>query len=182
METCLTRLPKVMDDRLISGGELANWPERLNAVPPRISKGTLAGITAEIFLREMALWKRRVSYYKTVNNQLGLAGRYRNLLDMNAYLGGFAAALIEDPVWVMNVVPVEAEVNTLGAIYERGLIGTYHSWQVLFRCLRFSVPVLTICHLYMLCERFMSYLYASQVRSNVHISENLRPHSRRFPV
>ncbi|KAF7852371.1 hypothetical protein BT93_L0923 [Corymbia citriodora subsp. variegata] len=128
METCLTPLPKVTDDQEISGGELANWPERLNAVPPRIGKGMLPGITAEMFLKETALWERRVSYYKTVNNQLGLAGRYRNLLDMNAYLGGFAAALIQDPVWVMNVVPVEAKVNTLGAIYERGLIGTYHSW------------------------------------------------------
>lgn len=130
METCLTPLPKVTDDGAISGGELANWPERLSAIPPRIGKGMLPGITAEIFLRETALWERRVSYYKTVNNQLGLAGRYRNLLDMNAYLGGFAAALVQDPVWVMNVVPVEAKVNTLGAIYERGLIGTYHSWQV----------------------------------------------------
>lgn len=128
METCLTPLPKVKDGQEISGGELANWPERLNAIPPRISKGTLPGITAEIFQRETALWERRVSYYKTVNNQLGLPGRYRNLLDMNAYLGGFAATLVQDPVWVMNVVPVEAKVNTLGAIYERGLIGTYHSW------------------------------------------------------
>ncbi|PKI35793.1 hypothetical protein CRG98_043828 [Punica granatum] len=47
---------------------------------------------------------------------------------MNAHLGGFAAALVQDPVWVMNVVPVEAKVNTLGVIYERGLIGTYQSW------------------------------------------------------
>ncbi|KAK3447239.1 hypothetical protein EUGRSUZ_A02808 [Eucalyptus grandis] len=128
METCLTPLPKVKDGQEISGGELANWPERLNTIPPRISKGTLPGITAEIFQRETALWERRVSYYKTVNNQLGLPGRYRNLLDMNAYLGGFAATLVQDPVWVLNVVPVEAKVNTLGAIYERGLIGTYHSW------------------------------------------------------
>ncbi|KAL9270774.1 putative methyltransferase PMT15 [Drosera capensis] len=36
--------------------------------------------------------------------------------------------LVEDPVWVMNVMPVEAKVNTLGVIYERGLIGIYHSW------------------------------------------------------
>ncbi|GJU47257.1 probable methyltransferase PMT15 [Tanacetum coccineum] len=44
--------------------------------------------------------------------------------------GGFAAALAlsKDPVWVMNVVPVEANVNTLGVIYERGLIGTYQNW------------------------------------------------------
>lgn len=53
------------------------------------------------------------------------------MLDMNSYLGGFAAALVDDPVWVMNVVPVEAEINTLGVIYERGLIGTYQNWYML---------------------------------------------------
>ncbi|KAF8008592.1 hypothetical protein BT93_K2303 [Corymbia citriodora subsp. variegata] len=128
MDTCLTRLPEVSSDEEVAGGQVAKWPERLNAVPPRISGGTVPGITAEAFRADAELWKRRVSYYKTVNNQLGQAGRYRNLLDMNAHLGGFAAALVEDPVWVMNVVPVEASVNTLGVIYERGLIGTYQSW------------------------------------------------------
>jgi hypothetical protein len=49
---------------------------------------------------------------------------------MNAYLGGFAAAMIDEPVWVMNVVPVESEINTLGFVYERGLIGTYQNWYV----------------------------------------------------
>lgn len=90
--------------------------------------GTVEGVTDEIFEQDSQQWKRRVSYYRTVNNQLGHAGRYRNLLDMNAYLGGFAAALVKDPVWVMNVVPAEAKINTLGAIYERGLIGTYQNW------------------------------------------------------
>lgn len=88
----------------------------------------MEGVTEEIFQNDIKLWNRRLTYYKTVNNQFGQAGRYRNLLDMNAYLGGFAAALIDDPVWVMNVVPVQAKVNTLGVIYERGLIGTYQDW------------------------------------------------------
>ncbi|KAG5600544.1 hypothetical protein H5410_031914, partial [Solanum commersonii] len=47
---------------------------------------------------------------------------------MNAFLGGFAANLVNDPIWVMNIVPIEAKVNTLGAIYERELIGTYQNW------------------------------------------------------
>ena len=34
-------------------------------------------------------------------------------------------------VWVMNTVHVAAKVNTLGAIYERGLIGTYMKWYVI---------------------------------------------------
>ena len=128
MGTCLTRLPEVSSNRETAGGELAKWPQRLNAVPPRISQGTVKGITPEIFQQNSELWKKRLSYYKTMNNQLGQSGRYRNILDMNAHLGGFAAALIDFSVWVMNVVPVEAKINTLGVIYERGLIGTYHNW------------------------------------------------------
>ncbi|KAF3795725.1 putative methyltransferase, partial [Nymphaea thermarum] len=84
----------------------------------------------EAFKADTELWKKRLSYYKTVINQLEQKGRYRNMLVMNAHLGGFAAALVEDPVWVMYVVPVEAKLNTLGVvIYERGLIGTYMSWD-----------------------------------------------------
>lgn len=120
-------MPEASNDE-VAGGELAKWPARLNAIPPRIIQGKVEGVTAEVFQNDGELWKRRVSYYKSVNRQLGQPGRYRNLLDMNAYLGGFAAALIKDPLWVMNVVPVEANVNTLGVVFERGLIGTYQSW------------------------------------------------------
>lgn len=128
IETCLTPLPEVSDNQEIAGGKLAKWPQRLNSIPPRISRGTVKGVTDEVFKKDNQLWKRRVAYYRTVNNQLGQTGRYRNLLDMNAYLGGFAAALVKDPVWVMNMVPAEAKINTLGVIYERGLIGTYQNW------------------------------------------------------
>ncbi|XP_047306308.1 probable methyltransferase PMT15 [Impatiens glandulifera] len=128
MDTCVTPLPEVSKMEEIGGGGVSKWPKRLNDIPPRISKGMIKGVTSEMFLQDHILWKRRVSYYKTVNNQLGQSGRYRNLLDMNANLGGFAAALIQEPVWVMNVVPVQSKVNTLGVIYERGLIGTYQNW------------------------------------------------------
>lgn len=128
LETCLTPLPEVSENHKVAGGQLAKWPKRLTEIPPRISSGSIKGVTPKIFQEDMKIWKRRVSHYKAVNNQLGEPGRYRNLLDMNAKMGGFAAGLVDDPVWVMNVVPVEAEVNTLGVIYERGLIGTYHSW------------------------------------------------------
>ncbi|XP_055831975.1 probable methyltransferase PMT15 [Solanum dulcamara] len=128
IETCLTPLPEVAIEEEVAGGRLEKWPKRLHAIPPRISRGTVDGVTEEVFQKDSELWKRRVSYYKSVNNQLGQPGRYRNILDMNAFLGGFAANLVNDPVWVMNIVPVEAKVNTLGVIYERGLIGTYQSW------------------------------------------------------
>ncbi|KAL5863585.1 hypothetical protein ACOSQ3_001099 [Xanthoceras sorbifolium] len=127
LETCLTPLPEVSNLREMAGGQLAKWPERLTAIPPRIQNGSL-GITVENFREDTELWKKRVAYYKTFDSQLAQYGRYRNVLDMNAHLGGFAAALIDDPVWVMNMVPVEAQINTLGAIYERGLIGTYQNW------------------------------------------------------
>ncbi|KAF7820890.1 putative methyltransferase PMT16 [Senna tora] len=128
MQTCLSPLPEVPDEEETAGGAVKKWPERLNAIPPRIQKGTIKGVTSGTFQKDSSLWEKRVSYYKQVNNQLGQSGRYRNLLDMNAYLGGFAAALSKDPVWVMNVVPPQAKLNTLGAIFERGLIGTYHDW------------------------------------------------------
>ncbi|CAK7348013.1 unnamed protein product [Dovyalis caffra] len=128
METCLTPLPEVSNIRDIAGGQLAKWPERLNAIPPRIRRGSLEGITAENFVEDSELWKKRVAYYKKIDYQLAQTGRYRNLLDMDAHLGGFAAALVDDPVWVMNVVPVQAKINTLGVVFERGLIGTYQNW------------------------------------------------------
>lgn len=128
LETCLTPLPEVSSGEEVAGGKLENWPNRLHAIPPRIALGTIEGVNSEIFKQDSELWRRRVSYYKSVNGQLGQGGRYRNVVDMNGFLGGFAASLIDQPLWVMNVVPVEAKVNTLGAIYERGLIGTYHSW------------------------------------------------------
>ncbi|KAL6131984.1 hypothetical protein ACLB2K_070356 [Fragaria x ananassa] len=128
LETCLTPLPEVSSEDDVAGGKLAKWPQRLTAVPPRISRGTVKGVTAADFQQDSELWRKRVTHYKTVNNQLAQPGRYRNLLDMNAYLGGFAAALVDLPVWVMNMVPVDVKVNTLGVIYERGLIGSYQNW------------------------------------------------------
>ncbi|WVZ16772.1 hypothetical protein V8G54_009754 [Vigna mungo] len=128
LDTCLTPLPEVKDVKEISGGGLSKWPKRLTSIPPRIRSENLEGITAEMFTENTRLWKKRVAYYKKLDHQLAERGRYRNLLDMNSYLGGFAAALVDDPVWVMNIVPVEAEINTLGVVYERGLIGTYQNW------------------------------------------------------
>lgn len=128
LEKCLTPLPEAKNLKETAGGQLAKWPLRLNAIPPRIISGSVEGVTNETFTKDSELWKTRVLYYKSLDYQLAERGRYRNLLDMNSYLGGFAAALVDDPVWVMNVVPVEAQIDTLGVIYQRGLIGTYQNW------------------------------------------------------
>ncbi|KAG8476881.1 hypothetical protein CXB51_031120 [Gossypium anomalum] len=41
--------------------------------------------------------------------------------------GGLAAALVDDPLWIMNVVSSYAP-NTLLVVYDRDLIGNYHDW------------------------------------------------------
>lgn len=57
--------------------------------------------------------------------------QFRNVMDMNALYGGFAASLMatNDPAWVMNVVPASGP-NTLSTIYDSGLLGVLHDWQV----------------------------------------------------
>ncbi|KAG9142850.1 hypothetical protein Leryth_005596 [Lithospermum erythrorhizon] len=127
MEACVTRLPDVSSSDEVAGGALEKWPDRAFAVPPRISSGSIKGVTAEMFQEDNDSWKDRVSHYKRVIGGLS-QGQFRNVMDMNAYLGGFAAALMPYPVWVMNVVPAKLEPDTLGAIYERGFIGTYQDW------------------------------------------------------
>ncbi|KAF7138331.1 hypothetical protein RHSIM_Rhsim07G0122800 [Rhododendron simsii] len=124
MEACITPLPDAMNE--IAGGELKKFPDRLFAVPPRIAKGSISGVTTESYHEDNKQWKKHVNVYKRINRLIGTT-RYRNIMDMNAGLGGFAAALESPKSWVMNVVPTIAE-NTLGAIYERGLIGIYHDW------------------------------------------------------
>ncbi|CAL5338462.1 unnamed protein product [Camellia sinensis] len=109
------------------GGELKPFPERLNAVPPRISSGSVPGVSVDAYLEDNKIWKKHVNVYKKIIKIID-SGRYRNIMDMNAGLGGFAAALSSPKLWVMNVVPTIAEKNTLGVVYERGLIGIYHDW------------------------------------------------------
>lgn len=126
MEVCKTPVPEVTSDSEVAGGELKKFPARLFAVPPRIAKDFIPGVTTESYQEDNKLWKKRVTNYKRINRLLGTS-RYRNLMDMNAGLGGFAAALESQKSWVMNVVPTIAD-NTLGVVYERGLIGIYHDW------------------------------------------------------
>jgi hypothetical protein len=103
------------------------FPERLNVVPSRITSGSLRGVSTELFEEDNRLWKKHVNAYKRVNKIID-SGRYRNVMDMNAGFGSFAAALDSPKLWVMNVVPTIAEKATLGVVFERGLIGIYHDW------------------------------------------------------
>ncbi|XAR54847.1 hypothetical protein NMG60_11030157 [Bertholletia excelsa] len=126
MEVCITPSPRFAGANENVGGELKKFPARLLAVPPRIAKGSVPGMTDKSYHEDNKQWKKHVNYYKNINKLIG-STRYRNIMDMNAGLGGFAAALESPKLWVMNVVPTIAQ-NTLGVIYERGLIGIYHDW------------------------------------------------------
>ncbi|EHA8592345.1 putative methyltransferase PMT9 [Cocos nucifera] len=67
-----------------------------------------------------------MQYWKQMKTQIE-KDSFRNVMDMRANLGGFAASLANKDVWVMNVVPV-TESSKLKIIYDRGLIGTLHDW------------------------------------------------------
>lgn len=100
------------------------WPDRLLVAPERVSM--VPGGNANAFKHDQSQWKVRVKQYHQLLPALG-SGEIRNVMDMNTYYGGFAAELINSPLWVMNVVSSYG-ANSLGVIYDRGLIGTYHDW------------------------------------------------------
>jgi hypothetical protein len=131
MTACIFPLPEVKDIDEISSGVLKKWPTRLNASPPRLrNENDIDGSTLQnIYSEDSKTWKKRVAYYEAMLKSFS-SGRYRNVMDMNAGFGGFAAAMVKYPVWVMNVVPFDAKSNNLGVIYERGLIGTYMDWYL----------------------------------------------------
>lgn len=100
------------------------WPKRLHVAPERI--GDIHSGSASAFKHDDAKWNERVKHYKKLLPAFG-TDKIRNVMDMNTVYGGFAAAVIDDPLWVMNVVSSYAD-NTLAVVYDRGLIGTYHDW------------------------------------------------------
>ncbi|XWS35746.1 hypothetical protein CRYUN_Cryun20dG0022600 [Craigia yunnanensis] len=122
LKRCVTTTSSVNGEYAI--GTIPKWPDRLTRAP---SMALVMKNGIDLFEADTRRWARRVAYYKnTLNVKLGTPA-IRNVMDMNAFFGGFAAALASDPVWVMNVVPARKPL-TLGVIYDRGLIGVYHDW------------------------------------------------------
>ncbi|KAK3430738.1 hypothetical protein EUGRSUZ_E02401, partial [Eucalyptus grandis] len=85
----------------ISLKSIPKWPERLHVAPERMSE--IQGGSASAFKHDDSKWKVRAKHYKKVLPALG-TDKIRNVMDMNDVYGGFAATLIDDPLWVMNVV------------------------------------------------------------------------------
>ncbi|XP_024025427.1 probable methyltransferase PMT7 isoform X1 [Morus notabilis] len=102
--------------------ELPSRPERLSVYSESLSK---IGIGPEEFTSDTTFWQEQIGHYWMLLNVNDT--EIRNVMDMNAFCGGFAVALSTSPVWVMSIVPVSMK-NTLSAIYDRGLVGAFHDW------------------------------------------------------
>ncbi|KAL4323897.1 hypothetical protein GQ457_11G025860 [Hibiscus cannabinus] len=127
MEACATPYPEQTELEGVADGEWKPYPDRINAIPFGISSGSVPGVSVDMYQEDVRIWEKHVKSYKSINNIID-SGRFRNIIDMNAGLGSFAAALESPKLWVMNVMPTVAEKDTLGIIYERGFIGIYHDW------------------------------------------------------
>ncbi|KAK4404799.1 putative methyltransferase PMT7 [Sesamum angolense] len=102
-------------------------------------------ISRQKFLLDTIYWQDQVRHYWRLMDIE--EKEVRNVMDMSAFLGGFAVALSTWPVWVMNVVPVSMN-NTLSAIYDRGLIGAFHDWCEPFSTYPRSYDLLHANHLF----------------------------------
>ncbi|KAF7816778.1 putative methyltransferase PMT24 [Senna tora] len=124
--TCMHKVPVGASER----GSLwpAQWPMRLENPPYWLnSQRGIYGRAAPIeFTADSRHWKNVLSH--SYMDGIGINwSSVRNVMDMRAGYGGFAAALKSFKVWVMNVVPIDSP-DTLAIIYERGLFGMYHDW------------------------------------------------------
>ncbi|MED6192573.1 hypothetical protein PIB30_011366 [Stylosanthes scabra] len=124
LKPCISRLPENG-----YGTNVPEWPARLETPPDRLQTIKLDAFTSrpELFKAESKYWNEIVQQY--VDTLGWKEMRMRNVMDMRAGFGGFAAALISQNFdnWVMNVVPVSG-TNTLPVIYDRGLFGVMHDW------------------------------------------------------
>ncbi|XP_021760919.1 probable methyltransferase PMT24 [Chenopodium quinoa] len=123
----------------------APWPSRLEK-PPYWLEGSTAGNSPKDFTDDHNHWKHEIT--NTYMNGIGIDwSLVRNVMDMNASYGGFAAALKDLKLWVMNVVTVNSS-DTLPIIYERGLFGIYHDWCESFSTYPRSYDLLHADHLF----------------------------------
>ncbi|PKU85695.1 probable methyltransferase PMT27 [Dendrobium catenatum] len=126
-----------------------DWPKRLVA-PPYWLNASHIGIHGKPapndFKSDYEHWKNIVM--KSYLNGLGINwSKLRNVMDMRSVYGGFAAALKDLKVWVMNVVNVDSP-DTLPVIYERGLFGIYHDWCESFSTYPRTYDLLHADHLF----------------------------------
>jgi len=146
LEACMH---KVTEDSSKRGAVWPNmWPERVETAPEWLDsqEGVYGKPAPEDFTADQEKWKTIVS--KSYLHDMGIDwSNVRNVMDMRAVYGGFAAALKDLKLWVMNVVPVDAP-DTLPIIYERGLFGIYHDWCESFNTYPRTYDLLHADHLF----------------------------------
>ncbi|CAO2828075.1 unnamed protein product [Amaranthus hypochondriacus] len=147
LQACMHRVPT---DASARGGKWPiRWAKRLETPPYWLNK-TQMGIygkpAPDDFEKDYEHWQDVVN--KSYFNGLGISWEnVRNVMDMRAVYGGFAAALRDRKIWVLNVVNVNAP-DTLPIIYERGLFGIYHDWCESFSTYPRSYDLLHADHLF----------------------------------
>ncbi|PKA47491.1 putative methyltransferase PMT28 [Apostasia shenzhenica] len=138
LKACLHKLPAAIEERGTDWPE--EWPKRLDTFPE-----WLGDLQAKI-IADNEHWKAIISRSYLIGMGIDWS-KIRNIMDMKAIYGGFAAGLQSQKVWVMNVVPVHAP-NTLPIIFERGLVGIYHDWCEPFSTYPRSYDLLHADHLF----------------------------------
>ncbi|KAI7737328.1 hypothetical protein M8C21_016186, partial [Ambrosia artemisiifolia] len=147
LEACMHKVPT---DESVRGSKWPEmWPQRLES-PPYWLKSSEVGVygkpAPEDFTADYENWKRVV--LKSYLNGLGIDwSSVRNAMDMRSIYGGFAAAMKDLKIWVMNVVPTDSP-DTLPIIYERGLFGIYHDWCESFSTYPRTYDLLHADHLF----------------------------------
>ncbi|GJP51831.1 hypothetical protein CLOM_g10962 [Closterium sp. NIES-68] len=146
MKACLHPVPA------FKGVRAAQWPAmgraRLRAVPAwlqMLRRGVFGGPAVAEMKRDQIHWKKVVAFYDA---SFGIDwSTVRNVMDLNAHYGGFAAelAVLKKPLWVLNVVPTSGP-DSLPIVFERGLVGIYHDWCEAFNSYPRSYDLLHADH------------------------------------
>ncbi|KNA13332.1 hypothetical protein SOVF_117730 [Spinacia oleracea] len=147
LQACMHRVPT--DESARGSKWPIRWAKRLQAPPYWLNK-TQMGIygkpAPDDFEKDYEHWQDVVN--KSYLNGLGISwSNVRNVMDMRAVYGGFAAALRDLNIWVLNVVNVNSP-DTLPIIYERGLFGIYHDWCESFSTYPRTYDLLHADHLF----------------------------------
>ncbi|PKU81985.1 probable methyltransferase PMT24 [Dendrobium catenatum] len=152
LQACMHKLPS---DPAVRGTHWPDyWPQRLEKTPYWLS-GSQVGVygkpTPEDFQEDYKHWKKVVG--SSYLNGMGINwSTVRNVMDMRSVYGGFAAALRDMKVWVMNVVSIDSQ-DTLPVIYERGLFGIYHDWCESFSTYPRTYDLLHADHIFSMIKK-----------------------------
>ncbi|KAK2990455.1 hypothetical protein RJ640_011203 [Escallonia rubra] len=159
LQSCMHKVP--VDETQRGSQWPDEWPRRLQTPPywlNRSQMGIYGKPAPDDFAADYEHWKRVVS--KSYLSGLGISwSNVRNIMDMRAVYGGFAAAMKDLKVWVLNVVNIDSP-DTLPIIYERGLFGIYHDW----------------------CESFSSYPRTYDLLHADHLFSRLKKRCKIAPV